>query len=513
MNHRPDVFLTLVVLLLVVFVAQGIVSIQTYSQTYDEAVHIVAGYSYWATGDFRLNHEHPPLTKLIAALPVYLFFQPDIAVSLFTDGKLDQWDLGKRLLYESGESADAMLNAARLTNLLLGASLVGLIARWTFRLGGRRTALVATGLAAFDPTLVAHSSLATTDVGVSLFFFAAFYCVWEFSAQSRIAWLMSSGVCLGLALASKFNAIIAIPLLIAMVAFRSTRLIDVARHAMVLLAVSTLVVLATYFGAGAHHWIEGLRFQLEHQDAGHSAFFLGAFSDTGWPHYFPMAMAMKIPLGSLILFVISLALNAWKRLPAASIVPPLLLLASGTCATTNMGVRYMLPIFPFVFLIGGMAFHSVVSKKRSLVGGLGIATIASSTWCLPHGLAYFNETIGGPSRGINYLADSNLDWGQGLRLLRSYVETHDVSVRSCYYFGTAPPQYYLGAAAGRPDHGKRQVIVVSAHEALFNNRDLSEMKALAHLGYSLTVYAPPNISQAQDRRTQTCFGSSLEPSF
>jgi hypothetical protein len=58
--------------LAIVFVAQGIFFIRANAQTIDEAVHLAAGYSYLATGDFRLDSEHPPLIKELQAWPLLL---------------------------------------------------------------------------------------------------------------------------------------------------------------------------------------------------------------------------------------------------------------------------------------------------------------------------------------------------------------------------------------------------------------------------------------------------------
>src|SRR5262249_51469577 len=80
-RHRTGLTLTVALMLISIFLAQGWYFIRANSQTFDEGVHLTAGYSYWATGDFRLNPEHPPLIKLACALPAYLWyripFEPD----------------------------------------------------------------------------------------------------------------------------------------------------------------------------------------------------------------------------------------------------------------------------------------------------------------------------------------------------------------------------------------------------------------------------------------------------
>src|SRR5712672_625478 len=55
---------------LIAFIVLALGDLLTTSPTYDETVHLVAGYSYLITHDYRLNPEHPPLVKMIAALPL-----------------------------------------------------------------------------------------------------------------------------------------------------------------------------------------------------------------------------------------------------------------------------------------------------------------------------------------------------------------------------------------------------------------------------------------------------------
>jgi hypothetical protein len=52
--------------LLVVLSLQLFFSVRRESQTWDEAIHIFAGYQSWTDADFGLNPEHPPLLKLIS---------------------------------------------------------------------------------------------------------------------------------------------------------------------------------------------------------------------------------------------------------------------------------------------------------------------------------------------------------------------------------------------------------------------------------------------------------------
>ena len=168
------------IFLLLLFVAQGIFFIRANSQTIDEAMHLAAGYSYLAKRDFRIEPQNPPLIKELLALPLFLAyrlpFNPDSQQWRDADG----YSIGQDLLYKSTIPADQMLAWSRLPNLLFGVLLVALTGWWAYRLWGNRAALLAMALAVLEPNLVAHSSLVTTDIGVTLFIFLTVYLFWEY---------------------------------------------------------------------------------------------------------------------------------------------------------------------------------------------------------------------------------------------------------------------------------------------------------------------------------------------
>ena len=199
--------------LLLVFVAQGILFIQANSQTVDEAMHLAAGYSYLAKKDFRIEPQNPPLIKELLALPLFLSyrlpFNPDPQHWREADGYL----IGRDLLYNSTPSADRMLALTRFPNLFLGTILVALTGWWAYRLWGSRAALLAMALASFEPNLVAHSSLVTTDIGVTLFIFLTVYLFWEYVNRPTWTFLVGTGISTGMALVAKYSAVLVIPII------------------------------------------------------------------------------------------------------------------------------------------------------------------------------------------------------------------------------------------------------------------------------------------------------------
>jgi hypothetical protein len=215
-----------------------------------------------------------------------------------------------------------------------------------------------------------------------------------------------------------------------------------------------LTVPLFYFVYGSLVWPVGIKSQLLLKRPSDASFFLGQCSPRGWLLYYPVAFLMKTPVGTLVLILASLLLyRAGSRLGRREanflLLPPALLLAVMALARINIGLRYVLPAYPFLFVLA-----SRLATLRALGGASGrwvspiligiplVLTAASSLRVAPHQLAYFNELVGGPGEGYRYLSDSNLDWGQDLKGLHAYLDHEGVPMIYLSYFGTAPPSSY-----------------------------------------------------------------------
>ena len=142
----------------------------------DESPHIAAGYSYLKYKDMRLNPEHPPLIKDIAALPLQF-----MDLKFPNDGKAwkeninDQWVLGSQFLYESGNNPDKIIFWGRIGPILIMLLLGFYIFKWTLEEFGDKTALMALTLYVFSPTILAHGRFVTTDIGATAGIFISIY--------------------------------------------------------------------------------------------------------------------------------------------------------------------------------------------------------------------------------------------------------------------------------------------------------------------------------------------------
>ena len=540
--------------LLVLLLIQGVIFIGESTQTSDEAAHIAAGYSYLTRGDFRLNPEHPPLVKELAALPLLPL---DLA---FPRGRLwenaQEWDLGRIFVHENRVSNDTILFLTRMPVLLLSILLGWTILCWTRALFGPRAGVVALALYALDPNVVAHSSLVTTDLGVTLFIFLSVYSFWSWSRDPSPRRLLLVGLSVGGTFASKFTALWLLPifgalgLTLLLVGTRlpgrpwssgsafagggrlSPRRVAALTFAGLIVAlVAAAVLTVTYAGHGLDAYILGLSRGLRHTAAGHRAYLMGEISEGGWWYYFLFAFLIKTPPGTLCIVVLSLLamLRGIRRRLVDELflwIPILSTVLITALWGIDIGLRHLLPIYPFLFVSAGRIVAepnrlpaSTARPLPRLATRLVYGAVALClAWNLveafritPYQLAYFNQFVGGPRNGHLYLLDSNLDWGQSSKALRRFM--HDEGVPAIYaaYSGNSDPWYAgvhdqyvpgsgnLANAKNRParlpaglDRELFAISVMVRHSTHFSDHVLydwlDEKKPIAMPGYSYLVY-------------------------
>ncbi len=200
-----------VALLLSFFVLQCVLGMRQTSPTWDEVGHLPAGYTYWQTNDFRLYPSNPPLIKLIAAAPL-LFMEVKLSLDNDYWQRQREIEFGQVFLYETNSNSRDMFFWARITIVALGTSLGFFLFRWTKALYGQWPAIVALVLYSFNPNVIAHSQVTTSDMGFCLFFFLAIYTFYRVVTNPSWLRLFAAGLAFGLAMASKFTAIILLPI-------------------------------------------------------------------------------------------------------------------------------------------------------------------------------------------------------------------------------------------------------------------------------------------------------------
>jgi Dolichyl-phosphate-mannose-protein mannosyltransferase len=371
-------------------------------------------------------------------------------------------------LAKGGGPLDAVrrLALARLPTLLLGVVLGWLVLQWARELFGARGGALALVLYTFCPNVLAHAHLVTTDVATALGMFGATYAFWRYRRQPSPGRLAVTAAAFGAAQLTKVTALFLIPCWLIIVAIEAllgkrrdgaaagrrpertgaALLTVLALGAGALAAINlgfagerTLTPLAAYEPASGLlqavarlplvrdlplplplPYVQGIDMVVRDARVGSPSYLHGRISHHGFREYFLVAMAIKVPLGTLALLALAACLAASGRVRAADaeayLLVPVVFLALylSFFFELQIGLRYLLPAFPFLFVFAARAaaWQPLASPRGAAVGLLAAWTAVSSLAFHPRYIPYFNELIGRPSRGYRWLADSNLDWGQ-----------------------------------------------------------------------------------------------------
>jgi hypothetical protein len=475
-------------LLMVVLAWPGLVG---NSVTIDEFAHMPAGYVTLREGALGVYSETPPLVRSLEALP-WLATRPQLTPGILE--RLDPYDpwqpwiLGDDLMQHNPESYDRLFTQSRLVTLAL--ALIGgvLIWVWSRQLFGPQGGLLSLALFAASPTILAHASVATVDVGSAVLFSATLFALWRFLRHPSTKRALICGLLLGAALLAKMTALILLPLVVVItlaalvipppadrVPVRSL----LGGLAVVLVTALLLLNLAygfrgSFAGWSSHNlfsrtlgkatgWLPdwtptGLPswyvFGLDTQLPG---YLLGEWSEEGRWQYFPVAFASKETLPFLLLFVASLAALAGHRQRRDLITELCLLLPIVTVVAIAMrggrlqiGIRYLLPIYPLIFVhLGRLAlvpqsFGKVQARRfaAQVIAGLVILQMVAVSLAGRDYLSYFNLAAGGSANGHRILLDSNLDWGQDLKRAAAWSREYGEERPYLAYFGHVDPRLY-----------------------------------------------------------------------
>jgi len=473
------------------FSLQEVLALSRLSATSDEPIHLASGYSYWRTRDFRLNPEHPPLAKLIAALPL-LLLKPNIDTSSDNWKNAAQYELATSFLYGSGNDADRLLFWGRLPIVVL-AALGGLVAfLWARSLFGPRAGLFAVALYSFCPNLLAHGMLVTTDVPLATFILLTLYLFWR--QGDRVTWRSSLviGLAIGAAMASKFSGGL-LPLLIA--AFSGVRafrqpdrrqaLVTEVKSLTVMAAASLFVIEAAYlFSASPLLYFRNLGLVYANHDPTYQYYLLGELKKGGWSYYFAVAFALKATVATLVLISLAMVQSISGLIERRG--ETLLLAGAGiyflvmSATAGNLGLRYVLPIFPLVYV---WVSRIVPAYWASRLGRAALVTfVCWQMWAgvstFPNYIPYFNELAGGPSRGPDFLDDSNVDWGQSVKQAATYAKERGIQniVMSPFSPLDNPAYYHMTANVLPP----RELVLKSLPSGTYiiSSHNIAWMKAV-----------------------------------
>jgi hypothetical protein len=456
------------------------------SATYDEVTYLRIAARWWRTG------EQAEITRMGSPLTFWKLQQIPVLWLLDRTGHHDWVD-------NPIDHQQQLLPWARLGASWIWLMSFGVAVLWSGRSYGPRAMTLAAWLFALSPNLLAHGALITMELPLVATTTVVFYLFWRFLETNRKQWFWAAAVAGGLAFSCKFTAILIPPILAAVwwvVRYRrgERSLIVLTRRVAIQMTGFVLVLLLAdavvtgfanlplstshghhptierWFGRGGNElvariyetqlpqdWV-GFATQMHHQASGGPSYLLGECRTQGWAYYYLVAIAVKVPLAFWILVAARLALaRGYKNDVSTPDFNALLLLVfllylgiTAAGSTRNYGVRYLLPLAPLAIVwisAIGKSLHEgstrlqIIMRYTALAGISGYAIAVAGIH--PHELTYFNAVAGGALGGRRVLADSNLDWGQGLKsLARLQRERPELANITLYYFGDTEPFHY-----------------------------------------------------------------------
>ncbi len=496
---------------------------QQNAHTWDEPAHLAAGMELLDQGRYDYEPKHPPLARGAIALGPYMG-------GSHSHGNPNIWQEGLHILY-ANNNYDQTLQRARLGVLPFFLLLLAVVWAWARTIGGTLCALVATFLVATQPVVIAHSSVATTDMP------ATALCLLGFFLLARWLPALSTPRCIllaavtGMAIMAKFSAVPFLALGYGVIAAHfiwrgslETRIelwrsLTAARIGLALLA-----LFITTWAAHGFTWTNvtmqlqagrpavdlslpavipstwtGISDLIAHSARGHTSYLFGEVAEYGWWYFFPVAIAVKSTLPLLVLagagLVFALRDKTAIRRQAVTVIALLIATILLFCAfsSLNIGVRHVLLVYPLLALIAGYA------ASQCLAGGwpAKMAPVVLLAWqgvnaadAYPTPLSWFN-TLGG-EKPEEILVNSDLDWGQDLRKLGELAHSLNVPYLFIAYNGVAwfdrhglPPSRIL-----EPDKPATGWVAVSLliRKTMPEYFWLEELQPVARAGVSIDLY-------------------------
>lgn len=383
------------------------------SPTYDETIHLFAGYSYVRWGDFRVNPEHPPLAKVLAALPLLaLNLKDPRPLSPYWDLIPQERDYGWLLAHQMvflDNDAETLFFYAKIPLLVLSVLLGLFVHRWAREFYGIEAGIASALIYFLDPNILAHSHIIHTDIPFTAFFFIGsyFYC----RALAQLNWyhVLLTSIFFGLAAITKFSFWMILPIWVALGLLRilspepmrcdiwgprgvSDRWGKAAWVGAALLAaliagyisiwtaygfrfsalasgdtgqlpiaqllpeapgLPSFVIFAVRKELFPEGWVSGLLYVARHMKR--PAYLFGGVSEDGFWSYFPVAFLVKTPLPTLLLLFLTAVLWITRRRVRTEewflLIPIVLYFGFAVWYRLNIGLRHIFPVYPFLFVL------------------------------------------------------------------------------------------------------------------------------------------------------------------
>jgi 4-amino-4-deoxy-L-arabinose transferase-like glycosyltransferase len=457
------------------------------SITIDETLAIPAGYYYLTTEAFYIDNDHPPLPKMLAALPLLFFSVQAPPLDDRNNEASAQQTLtaGARFWSANRDHFETIFFWARVPMIILTLLLGALIFTFTRRLFNARAAALAVTLFSLEPTILAHGRV-IKDIHVAFAYLLFFFALYVYGSAPTLRRAILLGLACGMALVVKYSMVILFPILLifgcvfmlrpppgvqrrwimfqimtaAFVALLALNAAYFFRHQA--LSVHDIQLLAhnvpAYSGTmlsllklsslfAPPYYVLGAYDTFIHNDLGHPAFLLGEYGEHGWWYYFPVAFALKTTIPFLLLTIVSLAWAVWRAsrrdMKFLILLTPVVIYAvPAMLANINIGIRHFLPVFAFFFILGGALLDRLLSVRKSRTLALALVIIiiagcaAETVRAYPNYISYMNKLASGRP-AWTYLSDSNVEWGDDAGALAAYLKARgETRVRAAFLGGS-----------------------------------------------------------------------------
>lgn len=465
------------------------------SPTIDEPTHILAGRMHWRCGDFGINPEHPPFLKLLATVGLNFrdqSIQPSLPCGEGFATQPEVFVAGANFLI--GNGTDEILIPSRLMSATLSLLFATLVFVMSLVMFGRWEAVVALAIVAFEPNLIAHGSLVTTDMAITLAALASTFALYRYATRPSLSGFAVAGLAFGFLLGAKHSAIILLPIF--MLVFVADAIIECDAHnvvwksvlrrtaVFVALCVVGVALLWSLYGfrysalpkAGSSEIVSVERYISERArtdvndslsahlvrgvarlhvlpesyvlgladvvaSSSRNATIFNRNYATGKWFYFPIAFLVKSSIPLLVLFPCGLFLifvaKEKRRELLFLLVPPTIFFALSITSKINIGVRHILPVYGFFIVVaaaGAVWANRRFTYFRWALILLLVFHVATAFRTTPNYIGFANDLWGGTNNAYKiFPVDSNLDWGQNEKLVAEYLERENVT--DCWYAG------------------------------------------------------------------------------
>jgi hypothetical protein len=471
-----------------ILLAQGCILVSLASRTgvtVDEPAHLLSSHLYWHGEDNLHPRDMPPLIKIVGGAVASRLPLPVPRDNRELWASRDEWSIAQEMVWRmSRGQIESWFFRSRLA-LIPFALLCSLVLwLWARRLFSPGTALFLLALFASSPIVLGHGSLFKNDLAATLGYLLFWLAAWLWWQQPSPGRAAAMGGALLTALTAKLSMLVLVPACALVIVARRLNWKMTAAALALALSVAYAGNLAAWrfetrrlqpgdfrsclgddslphwicYAAAPFRvipvaqpmWIGALNlFRANAHPA--DIYLLGKIYARGHPAYFLVAIAVKIAAPTLVLVVagiIVIAIRIRRRAVAASdwlwISPPFLYVGLASFSAFALGVRLVLPAIPFLLFFAGVAVDGMKLRLRRTVAAAVLAlSLARTVYAYPDYLSYFNLFVGGPSHGIDYLSDSNLDWGQGLPELEKKYREFRIPFLRLFYFGTNNPWAYF----------------------------------------------------------------------